>query len=479
MSSARPLLNGRAAGEVPGLLEHCPGRAPVLAVLGEVDRAAREWRAAEPSWRAAGVDLTVRIARMRGYREWLFEGAQAQALLRWLEGLDAPGSHRAAHAAKAGEGALQAQMRGHVPGGTLSQLPPERAGIAARERADCAARGPSHCARRAEQYEQGTGTVPIDAGLAAALLEQACVLEHWQSCARLGLVYAEGAGMGVDAERSAQLYWLACANGPIPAACVNLGLQYAEGVGVPQSEPIAESYFERACQGRNTLGCKNLEALRQARRERALAPERAAQVPNASFRALPPDKAARIRPELLQCFDAYSRTHCNNLGVDYARGLEVARDEALAAALFEQACHLGEATACTNLTNAALAAQRRARPLASADKVLSEACEAGQAVACSELGAQALVSARPEDDARALRLLGRACSAGNAMACTNLGWMHERGRGAPADLRRAGELYSVGCAAGVSLACRNQAVLQSTSAPAAPAPRRAASSRGT
>ncbi|HET9450980.1 MAG TPA: hypothetical protein VFO83_08870 [Aggregicoccus sp.] len=100
VSSARPLLNGRAAGEVPGLLEACPGRAPVLAVLGEVDRAAREWRAAEPSWRAAGVDLTVRIARMRGYREWLFEGAQAQALLRWLEGLDAPGSHRAAHVAK-------------------------------------------------------------------------------------------------------------------------------------------------------------------------------------------------------------------------------------------------------------------------------------------------------------------------------------------------------------------------------------------
>jgi uncharacterized protein len=365
-------------------------------------------------------------------------------------------------------GELQAQLRGNVPGGVLSELPPERADLARHERETCAGQkrvlGQLACVQRAEQYAQGTGGVARDAGLAAALLEQSCALGHWQSCARLGLVLAEGDGVRASPERSAQLYWLACANGPVPAACLNLGLQYATGEGVQQSDALAATYYERACQGLNAQGCRNLEALQEAQRQAALAPERAAQVPNASFRALPPEKAARVRPDLLKCFDLYSRTHCNNLGVDYARGLEVARDEAIAAAFFEQACQLGEATACTNLTSAALAARAHHRPLATADAVLSRACDEGQAVACSELGVQALASARPEDDARARRLLTRACAAQQAMACTNLGWMYERGRGVRADAARAGGLYAKGCAAGVALACRNQAVLQARGA---------------
>ncbi|MBF5043628.1 sel1 repeat family protein [Aggregicoccus sp. 17bor-14] len=326
---------------------------------------------------------------------------------------------------------LRAQLQGRAPGGVLSELPPERAEQARLERDACAGtksvRGRSACALRAEQYARGEGAVAVDEGLAAALHEQACALGHWQSCAQLGLTYAEGTGVRASPERSAQLYWLACANGPIPAACLNLGLQYAEGQGVAQSDAVAEAYYARACEEHLPQGCRNLEALREARREAALAPERAAQVPNASFRALPPDKAARVRPELLKCFDTFSRTHCNDLGVDYARGLEVARDEAIAAAFFEQACHLGESAACTNLTSAALAARAHARPLASAERVLSEACDAGQAVACSELGAQALVSARAAEllqgtdahyDAVHVRaLFGRACTLGLSSAC--------------------------------------------------------------
>lgn len=92
LSSALPL------SQLTERLEPCADLAPVLTVLGERDRAARAWRTAESEWRAAGVRLTVGIARHRGYKEWLFEGAQAELLLRWLDTLaPAPSAAATSH----------------------------------------------------------------------------------------------------------------------------------------------------------------------------------------------------------------------------------------------------------------------------------------------------------------------------------------------------------------------------------------------
>ena len=40
---------------------------------------------------------------------------------------------------------------------------------------------------------------------------------------------------------------------------------------------------------------------------------------------------------------------CKNLGVSYAKGLGVARDDRRAAVLFEKSCEGGEAEGCSNL----------------------------------------------------------------------------------------------------------------------------------
>ncbi|MBF5042661.1 hypothetical protein FGE12_09635 [Aggregicoccus sp. 17bor-14] len=64
-------------------------RAPLLVLTGERDVGAGPWRAAEGRLRRAGAVLQVRTVPERGH-EWLLEGAQLDALERWLAALPSP-----------------------------------------------------------------------------------------------------------------------------------------------------------------------------------------------------------------------------------------------------------------------------------------------------------------------------------------------------------------------------------------------------
>ena len=71
--------------------------------------------------------------------------------------------------------------------------------------------------------------------------------------------------------------------------------------------------------------------------------------------------------------------------------------------------------------------------------LLRQACDLGDAEGCFMLGLK--LGNGPEGAAA----YEQACDFGNPLACTNLGWMHQYGKGVPADLEAAARLYTRGC----------------------------------
>jgi pimeloyl-ACP methyl ester carboxylesterase len=61
-------------------------QAPIFALVGENDRNAKYWTTAAPTWRQAGIDLTLITVPGKGH-DWLVDPAREALLLTWLERL--------------------------------------------------------------------------------------------------------------------------------------------------------------------------------------------------------------------------------------------------------------------------------------------------------------------------------------------------------------------------------------------------------
>jgi predicted esterase len=57
---------------------------PIFAIYGEKEQAKVIWTEAEPSYRKAGVPLTIEVVKGAGH-EWLFGGSQREKLGEWLD----------------------------------------------------------------------------------------------------------------------------------------------------------------------------------------------------------------------------------------------------------------------------------------------------------------------------------------------------------------------------------------------------------
>jgi hypothetical protein len=126
-------------------------------------------------------------------------------------------------------------------------------------------------------------------------------------------------------------------------------------------------------------------------------------------------------PDLSACereCEAGSADRCRRLGVTYALGQGVDKDEARAAALYEHACEMNDPSACIF---------------------------AGQ---MSEFARGV-----PKDDSKAARFYERACNRQWAPGCYNLAIMYERGTGVVRDRNKAASLYQTACTAGAKVAC--------------------------
>lgn len=149
------------------------------------------------------------------------------------------------------------------------------------------------CANIGELTEHGIGVAPDDAK-AAALYERACDAQQVAGCPRLGVFFEEGrGGKPVDRKRARELYRRSC-DGGSPDGCRALavlgerdgeprsevakvalraydlaraqaetnpyyafvvGTFHRDGLTVPRSAKEARVWFDRACEGRDPLGC--------------------------------------------------------------------------------------------------------------------------------------------------------------------------------------------------------------------------------
>ncbi len=81
--------------------------------------------------------------------------------------------------------------------------------------------------------------------------------------------------------------------------------------------------------------------------------------------------------------DADDATSCFDLGVRFAMGRVVDKDEARAAALFTKACEGGDATDCYNL-GVLLESRRAGKDKAAAAAAFARGCALGHQKACAE-----------------------------------------------------------------------------------------------
>jgi hypothetical protein len=186
------------------------------------------------------------------------------------------------------------------------------------------------CYNLALSLHQGTG-VPRDPAAAIVLLRRACVSRYAPACFDLGALYDEGSPH-VDASprRAAEFYQLACGSDDIPtirASCYNLALLYGEGRGVALDANRAARLLARGCDHDDAKSCTALALVYAEGRGATRDPVRAAQL-------------------LQRTCDAGWRAACYHLGRFYQDGIGVAADPARAATLIEGACQAGLPAAC-------------------------------------------------------------------------------------------------------------------------------------
>jgi hypothetical protein len=160
--------------------------------------------------------------------------------------------------------------------------------------------------------------------------QRGCDLGDATSCENVGIARVFGQGAPRDVVQGVSLLRTAC--GQRPSACRNLGVILSDGdlVGSPDYG-AARSYLQRACDGGEFEGCRNLAELYQQGQGVPRDPARSRQLLDYACRAGDPPA-------------------CRVLGARLHDGSErAAGDPSAARVHFERGCHLGEPTACALL----------------------------------------------------------------------------------------------------------------------------------
>jgi serine/threonine-protein kinase len=122
-----------------------------------------------------------------------------------------------------------------------------------------------------------------------------------------------------------------------------------------------------------------------------------------------------------QACSAGSREACDNLGVMYASGKGVVKDDAHAAALYATACNAGNALGCNNLGNIYASGRGVSKDNAQAASLYAKACADGNAIGCSNIGNYYRQGIGVEKDAaKARQFLTKGCGMGNQWGCDRL-----------------------------------------------------------
>lgn len=205
--------------------------------------------------------------------------------------------------------------------------------------------------------------------------------------------YAEG-----DFKEAARLWEQACSGGNM-GGCYELAIVHRDGEGTPVDRPKYFALLETACAGDEGRACYNLGKEELSDDEEGIAPASAEQL---------------------------------------ARGM----------ALYERACDLGFAQACTNFALHAGSSEAARQDPEALIARFDRACTLGDGSACFALAALFdSHESKPlrDDPVRANEALLRGCNQLDRDSCSNLGFHYEYGFGVEPDSLKAAVLYELAC----------------------------------
>lgn len=185
---------------------------------------------------------------------------------------------------------------------------------------------PKACNIVGELYRKGEG-VAKDGQKAADFHRRACESKIIVSCAiEAQLRYRGEDGAQVDKARARVAYEKSC--GPdFYDSCANVGVMFANGEGGPVDKARARVFYEKACVGGEQTGCVNQAAL----------------LLSGEGGPAEPDKGRALLETACTNKNAIA---CYNLGVVYAKGQDVPQDFDRAQPLIDKACSLGNQEGC-------------------------------------------------------------------------------------------------------------------------------------
>jgi len=161
---------------------------------------------------------------------------------------------------------------------------------------------------------------------------------------------------------------------------------------------------------------------------------------------------------LQQACDLGDAKGCYKLGLKFAKGESVPKDDAKAVSLLQKACDGGDVMGCNDLGFMYGSGRGVPKDDAKAVQFYQKACDGGHSQSCHNLGVM-YASGRgvPTDTAKAFQLYQRACDGGYAGGCNNLGQAYANGWGVQKDVAEAVRLYKKACDGGSPAGCRNLA----------------------
>ena len=152
---------------------------------------------------------------------------------------------------------------------------------------------------------------------------------------------------------------------------------------------------------------------------------------------------------------------CTVLGNHYGSGNAVLpQSKTKAVQYFHKACMGRELTGCNNLGLAYAKGEGVVRNSVQAFTLFQYACSQKLSSACANLGASySLGDGVKQNKRRAVALFKRTCKEGGLGSCYNLGVHYAKGMGVSKSERRAVSLYEKACAADKAEACNNLSIM--------------------
>jgi TPR repeat protein len=325
-------------------------------------------------------------------------------------------------------------------------------------------KGDAHaCANLGEHYYFGIGVAP-DGAKAFEYSSRACGQEDALGCKGMGNVYASGFGAQRDPNKAFELYKKSCDMGN-QTACGNLGLSYKTGKVVVQDYKHAVKLFLQACEANDPSGCYHLGEMYNTGsgtdkdQEKALSSFKKSCDGGFGFACIElakhHEKQPKMNLELIRGFyeqgckgTKYYGESCYELGVIYASGSGVARDESKALELYQRACNSNYSPACNDAAVAYGAGRGVKKDPKRAFELFQKACDlVSGGLQCSNLGDKYRDGAGTEQDLeKAAFYYQKSCQGGYSRGCSRLAWAYENGYGIEKDPGLALKNYTQACA---------------------------------